>query len=111
MQSDSPLFALMSCVCACVCVRVCVCVCVCVCACVWAFLVTQTVKDLPAIQETQVQSLGGEDPLEEEMAPSSSILACCLENSMDRGAERATVYGVTEIQTQLSKIHFLHHHR
>ena len=53
----------------------CVCVCVRVCACVWAFLVTQTVKDLPAIQETQVQSLGGEDPLEEEMAPHSSTLA------------------------------------
>ena len=33
------------------------------------------VKDLPAVQETQVQSLGGEDPLEEEMAPHSSILA------------------------------------
>ena len=33
------------------------------------------VKNLPAMQETQVQSLGGEDPLEEEMATHSSILA------------------------------------
>ena len=33
------------------------------------------VKNLPAIQETQVQSLGGEDPLEKEMATHSSILA------------------------------------
>ena len=33
------------------------------------------VKNLPAKQETQVQSLGGEDPLEEEMAIHSSILA------------------------------------
>ena len=33
------------------------------------------VKNLPAIQEMQVQSLGGEDPLEEEMATHSSILA------------------------------------
>ena len=33
------------------------------------------VKNLSAIQETQVQSLGGEDPLEEEMATHSSILA------------------------------------
>ena len=33
------------------------------------------VKNLPAIQETQVQSLGQEDPLEEEMATHSSILA------------------------------------
>ena len=35
----------------------------------------QTVKNLPAIQETPVQSLGGEDPLEEEMATHSSVLA------------------------------------
>ena len=35
----------------------------------------QTVKDLPAMQETQVQSLGWEDPLEEEKATHSSILA------------------------------------
>ena len=32
------------------------------------------VKNLPAMQETQVQSLGEEDPLEEEMATHSSIL-------------------------------------
>ena len=35
----------------------------------------QMVKNLPAMQETQVQSLGGEDPLEKEMATYSSILA------------------------------------
>ena len=35
----------------------------------------QTVKNLPAMWETQVQSLGGEDPLEKEMATHSSILA------------------------------------
>ena len=35
----------------------------------------QTVKNLPAIQETWVQSLGQEDPLETEMATPSSILA------------------------------------
>ena len=35
----------------------------------------QTVKDLPAMQETQVQSLGQEDHLEKEMATHSSILA------------------------------------
>ena len=38
-------------------------------------LVAQTVMDLPAMQETQVQSLGWEDPLEEGMAAHSSILA------------------------------------
>ena len=35
----------------------------------------QIVKRLPAMQETWVQSLGGEDPLEKEMATQSSILA------------------------------------
>ena len=35
----------------------------------------QWVKNLPAIQETQVQSLGQEDPLEKEMAAHSSTLA------------------------------------
>ena len=38
------------------------------------FLVTQMVKNLPTMQETQVQSLGQEDLLEKEMATHSSIL-------------------------------------
>ena len=38
-------------------------------------LVAQMVKNLPAMQETQVQSLGWEDPLEKGMATHSSILA------------------------------------
>ena len=37
-------------------------------------LVAQTVKNLPATQETLVPSLGGEDPLEEEKATHASIL-------------------------------------
>ena len=37
--------------------------------------VAQSVKNLPAVQETQVQSLGWKDPLEKEMATHSSILA------------------------------------
>ena len=40
-----------------------------------AFLVAQTVKGLPAMRETWVQSLGQEDPLEKEMATHCSILA------------------------------------
>ena len=40
-----------------------------------ASLVAQMVKHLPAMQETWVQSLGREDPLEKEMATHSSILA------------------------------------
>ena len=38
-------------------------------------LVAQMVKRLPTMEETQVQSLGREDPLEKEMATHSSILA------------------------------------
>ena len=38
-----------------------------------ASLVAQTVKNLPAMQETRFQSLGGEDPLEQGMATHSSI--------------------------------------
>ena len=41
----------------------------------WASLVAQTVKNLPAMHETRLQSLGQEDPLEKEMATHSSILA------------------------------------
>ena len=41
----------------------------------WASLVTQTVKNLPEMQETQVQSQGQEDLLEKGMATDSSILA------------------------------------
>ena len=40
-----------------------------------ASLVSQMVKNLPAVQETEVQSLGQEDPMEKEMATHSSILA------------------------------------
>ena len=41
----------------------------------WASLVAQMVKNLPVMQETQIWSLGWEDPLEKEMAAQSSILA------------------------------------
>ena len=55
------------------------------------------VKNLPAMQEIWVQSLGWEDPLEEGMATHSSILAWRI--PMDRGAWRATVHGVAESDT------------
>ena len=55
-------------------------------------------KNLPAIQETWLQSLGWEDPLEKGMATHSSI----LENPMDRGTWQATVHGITKSQTQLN---------
>ena len=41
----------------------------------WASLVAQLVKNLPAMQETRVRSLGWEDPLEKGMATPTSILA------------------------------------
>ena len=41
----------------------------------WASFIAQSVKNLPAMQETQLRSLGQEDPLEKEMAAHSSIPA------------------------------------
>ena len=55
----------------------------------------QMVKSLPAIQETQVQSLGCEDPLEKTMA-TNPLQYSCLQNPMDRGAWQATVHGVAK---------------
>ena len=49
------------------------------------------------MQESQVQFLDEEDPLEEEMAAHSSIVA--MENSMDREAWQATVLGLKKSQT------------
>ena len=62
-----------------------------------ASLIAQTVKNLPEMQETQVQSLGGEDPLEEEMAKQSSILAWRIPWTY-RGAWWATVHRVAKSQ-------------
>jgi len=61
---------------------------------------TLMVKNLSAMQETWVQSLGQEDPLEEGMATHSSILAWRI--PMDRGAWQAAVHGVAKSKTRLS---------
>ena len=61
------------------------------------------VKNLPAMWETWVQSLGWEDPLEEGMVTHSSILAWRIPS--DRGAWMATDHGVAKSQTRLSDIH------
>ena len=58
----------------------------------WASLVTQTVKNPPATQETWVRSLGREDPLEEDVATHSSILTWGIRT--DRGSWWAIVHGV-----------------
>ena len=63
----------------------------------YSSLVSQIVKNLPAMWETRVRSLGQEDPLEKELATHSSILA--WKNPMDRGAWQATVHVVAKSQT------------
>ena len=65
-------------------------------------MVAQIVKNLPAMQETWVWSLGrslGE-------GNGNPLQYSCLENSMDRGAWWATVHGITKTQTRLSDWHF-----
>ena len=59
-----------------------------------ASLATQVVKNPPATQETWVQSLGREDPLEKAMATHCSILAW---RTTDRGAWQVTVRGIIEL--------------
>ena len=63
-------------------------------------LVAQTVKNLAAMQETWVQSLGWEDPLEKGIA--YPLQYSCLKNSMDRGVWQATVHGVTRFGHNLA---------
>ena len=60
---------------------------------------TQMVKNLPAVQETRICSLGQEIPWRKEYYP---LQYSCLENSMDRGAWWATVHVVMKSWTQLS---------
>ena len=62
--------------------------------------ILELVKNLPAMRETWVQSLGWEDPVKEGMATHSSILAWRI--PMDRGAWGATVHGVVKSWTWLN---------
>ena len=65
----------------------------------WSSLLAQQVKNPPAMQETWVRSLGGEDTLEKGKGTHSSILAW--------GIPWTIVHGVTKSQTLLSDYHFL----
>ena len=65
--------------------------------------VAQTVKNLPAMQETQVRSLGQEDPLEKVYG--NPLQYSLLGNHTDRGAWWATVHIVAKSQTRLSDSH------
>ena len=70
----------------------------------WASLVTQMAKNLPAMQETRVRSLGQEDPLGKGMATHSSIVACRVPWTQEPG--RRQPMGVTKRWTRLSYQHF-----
>ena len=63
----------------------------------WASLVAQMVKNLPAVQETRLQSLGREDTLEKGMATHSSILAWRIPWTEEPGGLRSM--GVAKSQT------------
>ena len=65
-----------------------------------ASLVAQLVKNLPVVQETQVQFLGWEDSPGE--GNGNPLQYSCLENSMDRGTWRAIVHGVARIGHNLA---------
>ena len=65
----------------------------------WVSLVTQPVRNPPAMCETWVRSLGWEDPLEKGKATHSSILAYRIPWTV--------VHGIAKSQTQLSVFHFL----
>ena len=64
--------------------------------CIWASLVAQMVKNLPAMWEIRVQSESGRSPGEGNGNP---LQYSCLENPMDRGAWQATVHGAAKRQT------------
>ena len=62
----------------------------------------QTVKNVPTMQEIWVQSLGRENPWVGKTPGEGNghpLQYSCLENSMDRGAWKATVHGVAKSQT------------
>ena len=65
---------------------------------IWASQVSQIVKNLPAMPESQVKFLDWEDPLEKGLVTHSSILAWRIPWT----EEWATVHGVAKSQTQLS---------
>ena len=70
-----------------------------------ASMVAQMVKNRPAVQETWVRSVGGEDPLEERIATHSNVLPYYFPlgtNPMDRGAWQDINHGLAKSQAQLS---------
>ena len=63
------------------------------------------------MQDTQIQSLGQEEPLEKGRAPGGYLSQYfCLEDSMDRGAWQVTVHGIAKSWTQLSDFRITSRH-
>ena len=71
----------------------------------WGFPVAQTVKNLPAMQETWVQSLDQEDPLEKGLATHSSILVWRIPWTQESGGLQS-MDRVAKSQTQWTDYHF-----
>ena len=71
----------------------------------YSHLVAQTVKRLPTMRETRLQSLGQEDPLEKEMATHFSILAWKIPRKEEPGRLQS-VCGVAKSRTQVSNYTF-----
>ena len=72
---------------------------------VGASLVAQTVKNLPALQEKQVQSLGQEDPLEKGIATYSSILAWRIPWAEEPGGNSSWGHKELDMTEQLTHKH------
>ena len=73
-----------------------------VCSLPWASLLAQSVKNLPAVQETRVRSLDQEDPLEKDMGLQYS----CLENlNVQRSLEDYSPWGCKESE-MTERLHF-----
>ena len=68
---------------------------------IWAFLVAQTVKNPPAMQETWVLSLDQKKKTPGE-GNGNPLQYSCMENPLDRGAWQATVYSIAKNWTWLS---------
>ena len=68
----------------------------------WASFVAQLVKNLLAMQEMQVRSLGGEDPLKKDMAMHSRILPQDIPLTEDKGAWWAIIHGIAKSQIRLN---------
>ena len=76
----------------------------------WASLVARLVKNPSAMQETQVQSLGREDPLEKEMATHSSILAWKIPWTEEPGWLQFMDHKESDTTERLNHHHHTHRH-